>query len=68
MDQLKKFEKLHITYERINQTKEPKIMSLGHKYELFKIEENKSIGEMFTRLRDVINGLKAFSKIYSNTD
>ena len=48
--------------------KESKINILVHKYELFKMEINESITEMFTRFTDIINGLKSFGKIYSNVE
>ena len=39
---------------------------LVHKYELFKIESNATIFEMFSRFIDIKNGLKSLGKIYTN--
>ena len=37
-----------------------------HKYELFKMKEGEGIQEMFNRFNDILNGLKALGKTYSN--
>ena len=39
-----------------------------HNYELFKMEPNETISEMFTRFIDIINGLKNIGRTYSNRD
>ena len=41
---------------------------LVHKYELFKIEHDESITEIFIRFTDIINDLKYLGKSYSNSD
>ena len=41
---------------------------LVHKYELFKIEYDESITEMFTHFTDIINGLKSLGKSYTNSE
>ena len=41
---------------------------LVHKYELFKMEHDESITEIFTHFTDIINGLKSLGKSYSNSD
>ena len=41
---------------------------LVHKYELFKMETNETISNMFTRFTDIINGLKSLGKIYTNVE
>ena len=46
--------------------KESKINILVHSYELFRMKPSESIGDMYTRFTDVINGLKALSKDCSN--
>ena len=51
------WDKLEVTHEGLNQVKESKISMLVHKYELFKIETNERIFEMFTTFTDIINGL-----------
>ena len=48
--------------------KESKINMLVHKYELFKIEHDESITEIFTHFMDIINGQKSLGKSYSNSD
>ena len=39
-----------------------------HKYELFKIEQNKTITEIFTRFSDIIYDLKGLDKSYTNNE
>ena len=41
---------------------------LVHNYELFKIEPEKIITQMFTYFTDIINGLKNLDKYYSNSN
>ena len=48
--------------------KKSKINMLVHKYELFKIEPNKSITNMFTRFTDIIYFLKSLGKDYTNSE
>ena len=62
------WDKLVVTYEGINQVKETRINMLVHKYELFQIEQNKSISSMFTHFTGIINGLKYLDKMFSNSD
>ena len=47
--------------------KENKVSLLVHKYELFKMKEGEGIQKMFNRFNDILNGLKALGKIYSNS-
>ena len=46
--------------------KKNKISLLVHKYELFKMEEDESIQEMFDCFNDILNGLKSLGKSYTN--
>ena len=62
------WDELKVTHEGTNQVQESKINILVHKYELFKIETNKIIFEMFTRFIDIINVLKSLSKLYTNVE
>ena len=62
------WDRLEVTHEGTNQVKESKINMLVHKYELFKIEHDKSITAMFTRFTDIINGLKSLGKSYTNSE
>ena len=48
--------------------KKNKVSLLVHKYELFKMKEGEGIQEIFDRFNDILNGLKALSKTYSNSD
>ena len=43
-----------------------KISILAYKYELFKIELNEIIFDMFTIFMDIINGLKSLDKVFTN--
>ena len=43
-------------------------INMVHKYELFKVEHDESITEIFTRFTDIINDLKSLDKSYSNSD
>ena len=59
---------LEITYEGTFQVKENKVSLLLHIYELFKMKEGEGTQEIFDWLNDIINGLKAFRKTYSNSE
>ncbi|XP_022762512.1 uncharacterized protein LOC111308452 isoform X1 [Durio zibethinus] len=59
-------DKLVVTHEGTNQVKETKIGMLTHDYELFKMKPDETISEMSNRFTDIINGLKALRKTYSN--
>ena len=48
--------------------KENKVSLLAHKNELFKMKEGEGIQEMFDRFNDILNGLKALGKTYSNSE
>ena len=58
-------DKLEVTHEGSNRVQESKISLLVHKYELFKMEINEIIYEIFTRFTDIINDLKSLGEIYS---
>ena len=59
--------RLEVTHEGTNQVKESKINILVHKYELFQMEQNKTITYMFTHFTDIINFLKSLDRMYSNS-
>ena len=59
---------LEVAYEGTSQVKENKISLLVHKYELFKMEEDESIQEMFDRFNDILNCLKSLGKSYINSE
>ena len=50
---------LEVTYEGTSQVKENKISLLVQKYELFKIEVDKSIQEIFDHFNDSLNGINS---------
>ena len=55
---------LEITHEGANQVKESKINVLSRSYELFSMNDNESIVNMFTRFTDITNGFQALGKTY----
>lgn len=59
---------LEITHEGTNQVKESKISMLVHNYELFKMDANESITDMFTRFTNIINALKGLGKVYTTSE
>ena len=59
---------LKTAHEGTDQVKESKIYMLVHKYELFKMDEQESIEEMFSRFTTITNDLNSLGKIYSNPD
>ena len=52
------WDRLEIIHEDTNQVKESKISMLVHKYELFKIEPNKTNTSMYTHFTNIMNNLK----------
>ena len=57
---------LKLIYEGNNQVKETKANLLVHEYELFKMKPEESISEIFARLSEITNVLKALGKEYSS--
>jgi len=55
-----------VSYEGTSQVKETKINMLVHRYELFKMQPDESIREMFTCFTDITNNLKSIGKSYTN--
>ena len=60
--------RFEVTHEGTNQVKESKISMLVHKYELFKIEPNETITDMYTRFTNIFNNLKNPEKAYTNSE
>ena len=54
------WDKLELIYEGTSEVKEIKVNLLIIEYEIFKIKSNESISEMFVRLMQLINNLKAW--------
>ncbi|GAV79940.1 UBN2 domain-containing protein, partial [Cephalotus follicularis] len=59
---------LEVTYEGTNQVKESKISMLVHEYELFMMQNDECISDMFTRFTTITNSLKNLGKSYSNQE
>ena len=59
---------LEITHEGTNKIKKFKINMLVHTYELFKMEQNEFITNIFTKFTNIINGLKSLKKSYTNSE
>ena len=55
-------------YEGNTQVKKTKGNFLVYEYELFKMKPEESISEMFARLSEITNGLKALGKEYSSSE
>ena len=58
--------KLIVTYEGTSQVRETKMNMYMHYCELFKMDVNESIKNMFTRFTNITNNLKSLDKTYSN--
>ncbi|GAV80026.1 UBN2 domain-containing protein [Cephalotus follicularis] len=56
------WDRLEVTYKGTDQIKESKISMLVHEYELFKILDDESITNMFTRFTNITNSLKSLGK------
>ena len=57
---------LEIIHKGTSRVKESKINLLMYSFELFRMEPSETIGDMYTRFMDVVNGLKALGKSLSN--
>ncbi|XP_077232351.1 uncharacterized protein LOC143869055 [Tasmannia lanceolata] len=53
---------LEITHEGTNQVKESKLNYMFREYELFEMQPNETITEMYTRFSNLTNGLKGLGK------
>ena len=60
--------KLIVTYEGTSQVRETKMNMYMHYCELFKMDVNESIKNMFTRFTNITNNLKSLGKTYSNEE
>ncbi|GAV81220.1 UBN2 domain-containing protein, partial [Cephalotus follicularis] len=59
---------LEVTHEGTNQVKESKISMVVHEYELFVMNDNECISDMFSRFTTIINSLKNLGKSYANQE
>lgn len=55
-----------VTHEGTKQVKETKISLLVRDYELFSMNENESIKDVFTRFNDIVLVLESLGKTYAN--
>lgn len=60
--------KMEVTYKGTNKVKESKINKNLRYYELFKMEENKSISSMNARFTNIVNELKRLGKEFSEEE
>jgi len=51
------WDRLHVTYEGTDCVKKTKVNFLLSKYESFKMKQGDSIGDMFSRFTEIVNGL-----------
>ena len=59
---------LEVTHEGTSKVKDSKISVLVHRFEMFKMNDKETIGEMFTRFTDIINSLIALGKVYTQVE
>ena len=57
---------LEITHEGTSRVKDSKVNILLHDFELFQMKPSETIGDMYTRFTDVVNGLRALGKCFSD--
>jgi len=62
------WDKLVVTYEGTSQVREMKINMFVHQYELFTMQPDETIKEMFTHFTDITNNLKSLGKTYTNEE
>ena len=61
------WDKLELIYEETSKVKETKANLLITEYEMFRMKNDESISDMFARLMQLINHLKALGKMYTDT-
>ncbi|MQL75624.1 hypothetical protein Taro_007995 [Colocasia esculenta] len=62
------WDKLELIYEGMSQVRESKVSMLVSEYEMFKMNNDETISDMFVRFMLIINGLKGLKKEYSESD
>jgi len=62
------WDKLVVTYEGPSQVRETKINMFVHQYELFRMQPDETVKEMFIRFTDITNNLKSLGKTYTNEE
>ena len=59
---------LQVTHEGTSKVKQTKIAMLVNQFELFKMNENESISDMYCRFQEIVHSLTALGKTYSEAD
>ncbi|XP_077232456.1 uncharacterized protein LOC143869783 [Tasmannia lanceolata] len=59
---------LEVTHEGRSQVRESKMNHLFRQHELFQMEPNETITDMYTRFTNITNGLKVLEKQFSNKE
>ena len=55
-------------HEGTSRVKDSKVNILLHDFELFQMKASETIGDMYTRFTDVVNGLRALGKCFLNSE
>ncbi|XP_077232436.1 uncharacterized protein LOC143869763 [Tasmannia lanceolata] len=62
------WETLEVTYEGTTQVEKTKVNLLVSDFEAFKMKDDESISEMYTRFSNIINELECLGKLYYNEE
>ncbi|MQL87952.1 hypothetical protein Taro_020493 [Colocasia esculenta] len=62
------WDKLKLIYEATSEVKETKANILVYEYEMFKMSQMETISNIFARLCNITNGLKALGKKYIDSE
>jgi len=62
------FASLYANYEGSKKVREAKTLMLVHQYELFKMKDDESIEEMYSRFQTLVSGLQILKKSYVISD
>jgi len=62
------FASLCVNYEGSKKVREAKTLMLVHQYELFKMKDDESIEEMYSRFQTLVSGLQILKKSYVASD
>jgi len=62
------FASLCANYEGSKKVREAKALVLAHQYELFKMKEDESIEQMYSRFQTLVSGLQVLKKCYVASD
>ena len=62
------FSSLYANYEGSKKVREAKALMLVHQYELFKMKDDESSEQMYSRFQTLVSGLQILKKIYVASD